>query len=406
MLGAAIFAVTYVLVSARRLGWLAIPRSGAAMLGAGACVLFGVLSPEQALNAVDGHTLVLLFGMMGMATFLGLDGFFERAAFVLERRAHTPALLLGAVVWIAGLASAFLTNDAVCILGTPVLLALIARHRLPPLPYLLALTTGANTGSVATVVGNPQNMLCASLGDISYLQHLLHLGPIALVGLAANHALLAFIFRAELRAARLAGTPIEPPAEARRSTDVFVVLAAVVVLFSLGANLAFTALGGCAALLVWRRQLAATVLQHVDAAVLLFFAGLFIVVEALVRTGLPERFFALVPLGDGRGLAGMLQLSATFLLGANIVSNVPFIMVVREHVAALPDPQLGWMTLAMASTFAGNLTLLGSVANIIVAERARAVGGIGFLAYLRVGLPLALLTTGLGALWLLWVGAA
>jgi Na+/H+ antiporter NhaD/arsenite permease-like protein len=290
-------------------------------------------------------------------------------------------------------------------LGTPVLIALIERHRLPPLPYLLALATGANTGSVATVVGNPQNMLCANLGNITYLEHLAYLGPVALIGLVINHALLSRLFRKQLASATIDATRVPRSSPVRSSLDVFVVLGAMVVLFALGADLAFTAVGGCGLLLVWRRQLAATVLREIDAAVLLFFAGLFIVVEALVRTGLPDAFFTHVPLGDGDGIAGLTRLSALFLFGSNVVSNVPFIVVAKAHVAALPDPRVGWLTLAMASTFAGNLTLLGSVANIIVAERARAIGGIGFLEYLRIGLPLALLTTGVGALWLFLVAS-
>jgi Na+/H+ antiporter NhaD/arsenite permease-like protein len=104
------------------------------------------------------------------------------------------------------------------------------------------------------------------------------------------------------------------------------------------------------------------------------------------------------------GLVESLRLSSIFLVGSNVVSNVPFILVVEREMAALPDPRLAWELLAIASTFAGNLTLLGSAANIIVAEAARDVGGIGFFAHLRVGLPLAILTTLLGALWLALVG--
>jgi Na+/H+ antiporter NhaD/arsenite permease-like protein len=182
------------------------------------------------------------------------------------------------------------------------------------------------------------------------------------------------------------------------------VLAGTVAAYTAGADLAWAATGGFAALLVLHRRDAALLWARIDWSILLFFAGLFVVVEGLVRTGLPARVFAALPLlGAAPGLGDLARGAGIFLLGSNVVSNVPFILVVRETMQGLPDPRLGWELLAMASTFAGNLTLLGSVANIIVAERAREIGGIGFWAYFRVGLPLTLLTTAWGVLWLWWV---
>jgi len=143
---------------------------------------------------------------------------------------------------------------------------------------------------------------------------------------------------------------------------------------------------------------------RIDWALLVFFSGLFVVVRGLTESGAPAAFFERFPLASGDGSpAGWLRLAAIFLVGSNVVSNVPFILVVRDQMATLADPTLGWEMLAMASTFAGNLTLLGSVANIIVAEAGHEVGGIGFWQYLRVGLPLALSTTLLGVAWMLFV---
>jgi Na+/H+ antiporter NhaD/arsenite permease-like protein len=143
---------------------------------------------------------------------------------------------------------------------------------------------------------------------------------------------------------------------------------------------------------------------RIDWSLLLFFAALFVVVEGLAQSGAPARFFERFPLVSGQGgAADWLRLSAIFLIGSNVVSNVPFILVVKDQMATLPDPTLGWELLAMASTFAGNLTLLGSVANVIVAEAGRDVGGIGFWQYLKVGLPLSLVTTLVGLAWVLFV---
>jgi Na+/H+ antiporter NhaD/arsenite permease-like protein len=401
-LGIVIFAATYALVSARRLGWLGLDRPAAALLGAVACVATGALTPERALESVDANTLLLLFGMMGMGAYLALEGFFDRAAAALAAWARTPRRLLGAIVWGSGALAALVTNDAVCVLGAPLVVGLIRRHRLAPAPFLLAIATAANTGSVATLVGNPQNMLCASLGGLSYGDHLALLGPVAALGLAVNHALLLWLFRAPLQGT-LAAEPSNAVVE-RRTAVVLVVLAGTVALYIAGANLAWTAVGGCAALLVLQRDPPREVWERIDWSILLFFAGLFVVVEALVESDAPAWLFERLSLWQGGGLAAWLRLAAIFLVGSNVVSNVPFILVVRPYMEALPDPRLGWELLALASTFAGNLTLLGSVANVIVAEKGREVGGLGFWQYLRVGLPLALLTTGIGTLWVYAAG--
>jgi len=406
--GLIVFALTYVLISTRRLSWLGFDRPAGAMLGAVACVLLGALTPEAAVGAVDAPTILLLFGVMGMGAFLALDGLFLEIEAALVTRACTRAGLLGGIVWTSGLLSAFITNDAVCVLGAPLVVRLIERHRLPPLPFLLALATAANTGSVATLVGNPQNMLCATLGGLSYREHLLLCAPIAVLGLAVNHGLLWFLFRRDLNGA-LAPAPqrtIEAPrpAHRRRIAVTLGVIAATAIAYAAGAHLSWAATAGFATLMLVHRRDTRELWAHIDWSLLLFFTSLFVVVEGLIESGAPGWFFTRFPLaGAGADLKSWLRLAAIFLFGSNVVSNVPFILVVREQMAALPDPRLGWELLAVASTFAGNLTLLGSVANIIVAENARDVGGIGFFEHLRVGLPLALLTTLGGVLWLVLV---
>lgn len=397
--GIAVFVVTYALISARRLSWLGLDRPAGALLGAVACVVLRVLSPHDAVAAVNGPTLLLLFGVMGMGAFLAADGFFDDAEHVLVRVARTPARLLACVVWGAGILSAFLTNDAVCVLGAPLIVRLIQRHRLPPLPFLLALATAANTGSVATLVGNPQNMLCAVLGQLSYREHLIVVGPLALICLTLNHALLWLVFRRALPGNALQSE--DSTAVTNRRTGVtLAVIVATAVAYTLGADLGWAAAAGFVALMLVHRRDTRALWHRIDWSLLLFFAGLFVVVEALVRSGGPAWFFERFPLAEGTGMAGWIRAAAIFLVGSNIVSNVPFILVVRDQMGSLHDPTLGWELLAIASTFAGNLTLLGSVANIIVAENARDIGGIGFVDYLKVGAPLALLSTLIGVVWL------
>ncbi len=391
--GIFVFAVTYLLVGSRRLKFIRLDRAGAALVGAVLAVALGAVSPAQASDAVDHTTIILLFAVMGMGGFLSLDGFFERAGRMLLARLRTKRRLVGAVVWGAGLLGAIVTNDAVCVLVAPLVVGFIERQRLPRAPLLAALATGANTGSVATLVGNPQNMLCGSLGDLRFASFLVHMAPVALAGLAINHAILLFLFRRELDG----DLPHEPCSErlfTSRSALTLAVTLGAVVLYTAGASLPFTALGGFAILLVVHRQEPASVWARIDWSVLLFFAGLFVAVDALARSGVAAWAFAHFPLvGSEPGLPGWLRAAMVFLVGSNVVTNVPFILIVRPEMASLPDPTLGWELLAMASTFAGNLTLLGSVANVIVAEKAERVGGLRFFEYLRFGVPISVATT-------------
>ncbi|GAB4207629.1 MAG: anion transporter [Sandaracinaceae bacterium] len=405
-LGIALFIVAYLLVSLRRLGWLGLDRPAGALVGAVLFVATGILTPEDALGAVDPATLLLLFAVMGAGAFLAIDGFFESAEALVLSHVRTPKGLLAAIVWGAGALSALVTNDAVCVLGTPFVLRLAKRMEVRPLPLLLALATSANTGSVATLVGNPQNMLCASLGGLAYRDHLVLMLPVALVGLALNHGILRASFRRALDRA-----PIDSPAlgerrqvspRARLSLGV---IGLTVIAYTAGTDLPWTAAAALVVLFLVHRRDAREIWPRIDWSLLVFFAGLFVVVRGLEASGGPTWLFARFPLADlgGEGLLGWSRVAALFLFGANLVSNVPFILVVREQMATLPDPRLGWEMLAMASTFAGNLTLLGSAANVIVAEGARDEGGFSFLEYLRVGAPVALATTAFGVVWLVLV---
>jgi Na+/H+ antiporter NhaD/arsenite permease-like protein len=414
--GAIVFFITYVLIAGRRLRFMPLDRPAGALMGAVLCVALGVLRPAEAIAAVNGETLLLLFGLMGVGAFLSEGGLLDRAAAAIARWARTPRRLLGTLVWSAGLLAALVTNDAVCVLAAPVVVTWVERHRLPPLPFLLALATASNTGSVATLVGNPQNMLCATLGGLGYRSYLLVMLPVALLGLAVNHALLLWCFRRELAASPHLAVPTSAGGAARddatgparvldrKGAFTMAVLIATVGAYLAGADLAWTAVAGFTALLLVHRADPTEFWGRIDWSVILFFGGLFVVVEGLVRSGGAAWALARAPIwSGGGGPLDYLRTTAIFLVGSNVVSNVPFILVIRPEMARLPDPTLGWRLLAMASTFAGNLTLLGSVANIIVAERARALGGLPFLAHLRVGFPLALLTTALGTVWLLVV---
>jgi len=240
-------------------------------------------------SAINGPTILLLFGVMGMGAFLALDGFFDGIEQALVRHARTPARLLGS-----------------------------------------------------------------------------------------------------------SARPMSP-----RTTITLAAVGATAVAYTLGADLAWSATTGFVALMLLHRRDTALLWGRIDWSLLLFFAGLFVVVEGLMQSGAPAWLFARFPLAEvgADGLAGWMRAAGLFLVGSNVVSNVPFILVVRDQMATLPSPALGWELLTVTSTFAGNLTLLRSVATIIVSDSARDIGGIGLLDYLKVGVPLAMLTTLIGALW-------
>lgn len=409
-LGIALFVVAYLLIALRRLGWLGLDRPAGALVGAVLFVVAGLVSPEHALDAIDRPTILLLFAVMGTGAFLAVDGFFDAAEAALLSHARSPRALLTATVWGAGVMSALVTNDAVCLLATPLVVRVTRRLGVRPQPFLLALATGANTGSVATLVGNPQNMLCGNLGGLSYREHLALLGPVAVAALAINHAIIAVVHRRDLevspRMPRDIADVDAPRPLSRRAMVTLGVTVGTAAAFVAGTDLAWTATTGLVVLFLVHRRDAREIWPRIDWSLLVFFAGLFVVVRGLTESGLPAWLFSRFPLsslaGDG-GLRGWSRVATFFLLGSNLVSNVPFILVVQPAMTSLPDARLGWEMLAMAATFAGNLTLLGSAANIIVAEGSREVGGFGFFEYLKVGAPVAIATTAAGVGWLVFV---
>lgn len=401
-----IFGIAYLVITAPKLRLLPLGRPAGALVGAFAMVLFRVLTPEEAWNAIEPNTIILLLGMMIVTAYLDAAGFFGWAAARVLRARQSPLALLHVVAWASGILSAFLVNDTVCLLLAPLVLASVRRAGYPLLPYLLAVCMGANIGSVATLSGNPQNMLIGSLSGDRYRDFLVRMLPVAIGGLAILSGMLQLFFGRALR--RLAPAPpagSEPRLRRGLLRLTLIVLALVIVAFLSGARLSFAALGGACALLVAARVPPRHVFHRVDWTLLLFFAGLFVLVEGVVRAGAAEFLHAAFEpmLGEGaRRQASVFSLLA--VVGSNLVSNVPFILVARPWIEKLADPLLQWRCLAMATTFAGNLTLLGSVANLIVIEAAGEETRVGFWTYFKVGLPVTLATVAWGLAVLLLIG--
>ncbi|MBU6401299.1 MAG: anion transporter [Verrucomicrobia bacterium] len=398
-----IFALTYLLISGRRLKILPLNRPAAALLGAVLMVVCGVMTPAEVYRAVDYDTIVLLLGMSLISAYLHLAGFFDWTADWILRRARTPQRLLLELILAAGLLSALLVNDTICFMLTPLVIAVVVRGQLPLLPYLLGLAMAANIGSVATLVGNPQNMIIGHLSGLPFLRFSAALLPVAAVGLAIQYAVLRAGFHRSLRAARIQSTTPAAVRIDRRLLGITVsVVGLVFVGFIAGLNLAWTALSGAALVMVLARRDTHEVLKLVDWHLLLFFAGLFVVVEGLNSTGLPDQVFNRVHGLFGHTAAAQAWNFAWFsAAGSNILSNVPFVLVAGKWIPGFAQPELMWQVMALATTLAGNFTLLGSVANIIVVESARRHLQVGFWDYARYGIPVTILTTVAGMVLLL-----
>lgn len=380
----AIFVATYALVSSRKLHWIPLGRPVAALAGAVLMVLVGGLPRQEAYAAIDMDTLALLLGMMGITAYLSQAGFFLLAESFLLRRFPTPLALLVGTGLLSGVLSALLVNDAVCIFLTPVVVAACRRLGLPFTPFLMAVATCANVGSVATLVGNPQCMILGTLGHLEFRDYAARMAPVAAVALAVNVALLALFYRRALGAARPLESPA-PPSDRKGLRRSVTATLLVVAGFLGGLPLGWCALGGFTLIALLSREDPAPVLRRIDWSVLLFFAGLFVVVRGFARTGLADHAWSHLPPPDLASLGGRAILSSALAVGSNVVSNVPIVLVVAPKLETLAGDGSGWRLAAMATTFAGNLTLLGSVANIIVAEGAREHHELGFLEYLKFG---------------------
>lgn len=393
----AIFFASYFVFALGKFPGLKIDRPGAAIIGAVLMVAFRIMTAEDALRAIDFSTIVLLMSMMLIVAYLHVGGFFEWIA-DLTVLGLNPHQLLAAVVFTSGILSAFLVNDIVCLVMTPFILQVTRRLNLKPIPYLLALATASNIGSVATITGNPQNMLIGSVSRIPYLSFLAHLGPVALVGLFLDWALLHWVYLRHVDANYKPRAAAAGAFEHRRPRiKPVVVLVMVLAGFLAGVPPAIVAAVGAAGLLITRTTEPRQVYDEVDWGLLVFFTGLFIIVGGAERAGLTGKL--LQPFAAWNLHRIWIYSSMTALL-SNVVSNVPAVVLLKSVVPGFPDPNTGWLTLAMSSTLAGNLTITGSVANIIVAERAKPEVHIGFREYFRLGLPLTLATLAWGIVWL------
>jgi Na+/H+ antiporter NhaD/arsenite permease-like protein/uncharacterized membrane protein (UPF0127 family) len=396
-----IFLFTYVFIGLRQIPRLHIDRTAGALVGAVLMIVSGVVTLDQAFAAIDMRTLLLLLGMMIITVYLRTAGFFELMAEKIMLHSRTPFQLLVFVSLTSGLLSALFVNDTICLLYTPIILEAAVQLRVSPMPYLLALATSSNIGSVMTVTGNPQNMLIGVTSRIGYLPFLLYLFPVALIGLAVCIVVIRFFYRREMSADAFSASPhiLPYPVDKVLLVKALSVCGGVLLTFSLGYPYSLAAIAGATVLLLFGRVRTESILDGVDWMLLLFFSGLFVVMRGVESSGLAGAIMDAVGNLGTSALGGKIAgLTAVTAILSNVVSNVPAVMLLKPFVATLGNGPFGWLTLAMSSTLAGNLTLVGSVANLIVVQQARRRIEIGFMDYFRVGAVITAITLVIGVI--------
>lgn len=388
--------VTYAGVAVGSVPRLRMNRATIALVGAATLIAVGAIQEDEAIASLDVGTILLLAAMMVINANLRLSGFFELVGGRVLDFAKSPRTLLALVILAAGVLSALFLNDTICLLFTPMVVDLTTRLKRNPIPYLIGLATATNVGSTATITGNPQNLIIGQASGINYLAFLTHLAPVALMGMVVCWVVIVLVFPQEFRGklplAEVESPQIFPPLLWRT----IAVVAGLLVAFLAGLPIVSSACVAAGLLLISRIR--PHKLLDIDWGLLAFFGGLFVVTGAIEVTGISEDLFeAISPVI--RGGVGPLSLATAAL--SNVISNVPAVLLLRSEMDTLANPQQGWLTLAMSSTLAGNLTLLGSAANLIVAEIAATRGvKLTFMAYLRAGVPITLITIALGVLWL------
>jgi Na+/H+ antiporter NhaD/arsenite permease-like protein len=394
----ATFLAVYVGMALGRWPGLKIDRTGIAVLGAIVLYSTGIVGNEMVLRAIDFPTLIVLFGLMVLSAQFGASGFYDWCSARIASTQASPVVTLALTVVVAGTLSALLANDVVVFAMTPMLIQGLSRRGLDPRPYLIALASAANAGSAATVIGNPQNILIGQVGRLDFWGFAAACGPPALLALVTVFGVTWLVWRRELCEATAPEGATEMPRLDRFGVAKGVVAAAVLLaLFSARLPQVADVLLVTAVLLVSRRLATRDVLGLVDWHLLVLFGGLFIVTAALADTTLPgDAIAALAALGiDPKGLPAMVLLT---LFGSNTIGNVPTVVLLTTVLKDLPTEIL--YAMAALSTLAGNLLIVGSLANIIVVERAKQVGvTLGLMEHARCGVPIALISLALTVAW-------
>lgn len=396
----AVFAFTYLGMALGRVPGLAVDRSGIALLGITVLIASGALNFQQAADAVDLPTIILLFALMIVSTQFQTSGFYHICARAVTGASSRPGLLLALLIAVAGVLSALLTNDVVVFALTPLVCIGLAAHKLDPRPYLIGLAGAANAGSAATLIGNPQSILIGQVGDIDFWRFAAICTPVAVVSLIIVYGTVRVTWAKALAATPSLTVDEEPPIRVSHFQigKGVAALALLLGLFSTDLPHEVSALAVAGLLLVSRKISSRTMLQTVDWPLLLLFICLFGITAAFAGTGLAADALNW-SLAHGWDLSDIAVLAPLSLIMSNTIGNVPAVILLTTLLPDLEEPTL--IGLSLLSTLAGNLLLTGSIANIIVAERAASLGvRLSFADFARSGIPATALCFAVAIAWL------
>lgn len=400
ILALVIFILTYLFIAVNRTPWFEIKRSYVALAGGLLMLLAGALSLEQAFDSIDFKLIFLLLGMMCVVAGLEYTGFFSLLSDILMKHSSPGPKLLLSVMALSAFTSAIALNDAVVLMFTPIVIRCCHNLKVNPIPYLIGLMISANIGSIATAVGNPQNAYIASYSGISFTDFSLYSIPIALICLAVSYIMLVLMFRGSLSQMKYTEVVHEQETEKDkvRLTAILILLVATFIGFMLTGVFDFelyqvALVSGAISLVIVMTSApknAVWVVKRVDWHILLFFIGLFVLIGGAFDSGLITDLTEEIPLFSG-GTPNPVGLSVFSVIFSNLVSNVPAVMLTAQIMPSADT--MTWIVLAASSTLAGNMTLLGSAANIIVAERSERYGiRVDFVRHMLIGTMVTVVT--------------
>lgn len=392
-IGLIIFIITYIGIIFTRLPKVNIDRPSAAFTGAVAMIVFGIISFDNAIKAIDFNTITLLLGMMIIVSTLKFEGFFSLIASKTISYSHSRNKLLIIIVFITGIASAFLVNDAVVLLFTPIIISICRKTNLNPIPYLIAEILSSNIGSTMTITGNPQNMLIGISSNISYLDFLIKLLPISIIGMIIIVFIVKLFYRKHFNDKSILEFETDYKYDFKKMRISVLIFLLVIIGFFFGKILSLSipiiALIGASLILLFGKAKPSSVIKDVDWVLLLFFASLFILVSSIQSLGLLDSF---INIELNENLSSIIGLHSLSLVMSQILSNVPYTVLMTPLMDVLNNENL-WLALASSATLAGNATIIGAMANLIVIESAEKENvKISLWEFFKIGIITTLIT--------------
>jgi Na+/H+ antiporter NhaD/arsenite permease-like protein len=390
--------VTIIGVSLGRYPFLRMNRATIAFVGAVLLIILNAISLEEAYQAIDINTIVLLLSIMILNVNFRLSGFFYLISKYILKFAKTPKQFLGILIFFSGFLSAIFLNDTIVLVFTPLILEIVIALKRNPIPYLIALATSANIGSVATIIGNPQNILIGTFSGISFIEFTVYLLPVAFTGLTIVWLIIIPLYKKEFSSVKFDHIEL-PEFRVFRPLLIKSIVSTCLMLIGLisGVPVAIAAMGAASLLLITRRLKSERVFREIDWSLLVFFSGLFVVTKSIETIGFSDELIAILKFDSENKIVNLTILSTVL---SNLISNVPAVLLLKNIILTFSQTKIAWLITAMATTFAGNLTLIGSIANLIVAESAKRYGvTLSFTEYFKSGILITLITLVLGVLW-------